>query len=66
VLVGGGVLFVDTHDLKRILTYVRVVEVVNEAPRTIASFDCNRLRARLKCPRGYVREEREIFQFTFC
>jgi hypothetical protein len=55
-----GVLSVDTHDLKPILTEVRIVKMVNEAPRTIASFARNRLRARLKCPWGYVREEREI------
>ena len=64
--VEGGALSVDTHDLKRILTEVRVVKMVNEAPKTIASFARNRLRAlraRRKCPWGYVREEREILQF---
>jgi hypothetical protein len=57
----GGVLSVDTHDLKPILTEVRVVKMVNEAPKTIASFARNRLRAlraRLKSPWAYVREER--------
>jgi hypothetical protein len=61
--VGGGVLSVDTHDLKPILTEVLVVKMVNEAPKTIASFARNRLRARLKCPWSYVREERKIFDF---
>jgi len=40
--------------------------MVNEAPKTIASFACNRLhafRVWLKCLWGYVREECEIFQF---
>jgi hypothetical protein len=67
VLAGESVvLSVDTHDLIPILTYVRVVKMVNAAPKTIASFARNRLRAlraRLKCPWGCVREEREIFQF---
>ena len=59
----GGALTVDTHDLNPILTEVRVVKMVKEAPKTIASLARNRLRARLKCPWGYVREEREILQF---
>jgi hypothetical protein len=46
----GGVLSVDTHDLKPILTEVRIVKTVNEAAKTIASFARNRLRAWLKCP----------------
>jgi hypothetical protein len=56
----GGVYSVDTHDLKPILTEVRVVKMVNEAPKTIGSFARNLLRARLKYLCGYVREEREI------
>jgi hypothetical protein len=63
MVAGGGVLSVDTHDLKSILTEVRVVKMVNEAPKTIASFACNRLRAQLKCPWSFVREERKIFDF---
>jgi hypothetical protein len=38
-----GVFYI--HDLKPILTKVRVVKMVNEAPKTIASFARNRLRA---------------------
>ena len=34
----NGVLSVDTHDLNPILTEVRDVNMVNEAPKTIASF----------------------------
>jgi hypothetical protein len=41
------VFFVDTHDLTPILTKVRVVKIVNKAPKTIASIACNRLRPRL-------------------
>jgi hypothetical protein len=37
--------FVDTHDLKPILTKVRVVKMFNEAPKTIASEARYRLRA---------------------
>jgi hypothetical protein len=56
----GGVLSVDTHDLKPILTEIRVVKMVNEAPKTIERFARNRLRGRLKYPLGHVRDEREI------
>jgi hypothetical protein len=53
---------IDTHDLKPILTEVRVLKMVNEAPKTIASFARNRLRAWLLSVR--LCEERKIFQLT--
>jgi hypothetical protein len=47
---------IDTHDLKPILTEVRVLKIVSEVPKTITSLARNRLRARLLsvglCKRG--------------
>jgi hypothetical protein len=48
----SGGFFVATHDLKPILTKVRVVERVNEAPKTMRGY----------CPWGYVTEEHKIFE----
>jgi hypothetical protein len=43
-----------THDLKPILTEVRVLKIVNEAPETIASFARNRLLSVGLCEKRYV------------
>jgi hypothetical protein len=58
----SGLIFGYTNDLKSNLTEVRLLKMVNEAPKTIVSFARNRLHARLKCPWSYVREEREVLK----